>query len=294
VKQYYEYVVTVETNADAYYEQDQYRDDDAYECAADPNGGGFYVKLGCSPSSIYAIGFVAFTDDACLYEKRSSEQQEGDEVVAYDTGIDASFWQITFGESAERARGYTGRRVPIVKHEDQPHSPTQSPHTLTNPPILAGTCQSCIDYNVYQEMVENAEDDEELDFDQLNDESFCNLVWGESAVCGDDCQAMGMSTGNSTWEAREIVFLALELCAFFALSMGIFQKRQSMSSKELLIEQATAAHFDMKRIHLVGGCLGTLIIVVCFAAAKLVSATLGFMLALDLGALFYLLKLTLF
>ena len=116
----------------------------------------------------------------------------------------------------------------------------------------------------------------------------------DHAVCGDDCQAMGMSTGNSTWEAREIVFLALELCAFFALSMGIFQKRQSMSSKELLIEQATAAHFDMKRIHLVGGCLGTLIIVVCFAAAKLVSATLGFMLALDLGALFYLLKLTLF
>jgi len=150
------------------------------------------------------------------------------------------------------------------------------------------TCTVCV---MESQVDENGD---AVDSDELDENSFCNKIWDESAACDEDCKLLGTIKTNTTWDTKEIVILAFELAVFCALVLSIFQKRNAMSSKDRLIEQATAAHFGMKKLHVVGVLVGAVIIVTAFAAAKLVTATLVFMLFCDVVALGYLTKIALF
>lgn len=67
-----------------------------------------------------------------------------------------------------------------------------------------------------------------------------------------------------------------------------------MPAKDRLLEEASAASLGLRRTHLAGIFLGTIVVVTALAASKLVQATIGFCLVVDVITFVYLLKLTLF
>jgi len=111
------------------------------------------------------------------------------------------------------------------------------------------------------------------------------------------CQALGSIFADRVWNTSDIVFLGVELCVLFALSACIVRKRNEMSNKDRLIEHAATiimATAGLKKIHFAGFTIFVLVVVVCLAGAKLVSATLtltGFACLCLLG---YYVKITLF
>jgi hypothetical protein len=148
--------------------------------------------------------------------------------------------------------------------------------------ITFGDCSSCIDYYQY---TNGDGGDGGDDGDELNDDSLCNLLWDDGTVCDEDCQMLGLMMPDTTWDSKDIGLLAVEILAFGGLSLLIFRQRQAMSSKERLLESATAGSFGVKRIHVVAIFVSVLIAVVCFAGARMVSATLALMMFVDLCAL---------
>ena len=142
-------------------------------------------------------------------------------------------------------------------------------------------CKTCRDPNEYH-------DYDDYDADEADAASVCELLWADSMFCGDTCEELGLTGLNNSWETMEITVLVLELVAFAAMMAGIASKRSQIPAKDRLIKGESV------RSHILGLALGTLLITACLAAAKLVTPTMGFVAFIDVVALCYLLKLTLF
>ena len=141
------------------------------------------------------------------------------------------------------------------------------------------TCETCIDVNEYAQ--DESNEDDYQDQEELDQNCVCEKLWAESNFCGDKCMKLGMLDGDNVWNASDIVVLALELLAFFAMMGLIARKRNSMPAKDRLIEEATVMSLGMKRTHIVGIFVGTGLIVAALAATKMVQATLAFVLIVD-------------
>ena len=134
VTEYWNFVVESASAADAYYEENAYRDaGEATECQQSSSGYG-YVKLGCL--NYNDIGFVQYYHEDCLY--KATETVDGQEVEI-QSGMDASLYSIPFN-----------------------------------------SCSSCIDQYTY---INGDENGDAADEDEINDDSLCNRLWDESAIC---------------------------------------------------------------------------------------------------------------
>ncbi|GMI10755.1 hypothetical protein TrVE_jg12882 [Triparma verrucosa] len=159
---------------------------------------------------------------------------------------------------------------------------------LTNYQITFGDdgCSTCIDPNKAAET--------DADQDGLDEESVCEGLWSYSMFCTDECEMLGLTGGDNTWDVHQIGILVGELALFTALLFVIGKKRSRMPIKDRLIEEATAASVGFKRTYVFGIMIGCLILVAMLAAAKMVYATIGIMAFLNLVALGYLVKIGLF
>ena len=108
------------------------------------------------------------------------------------------------------------------------------------------------------------------------------------------CLALGYIGIDRVWNVRDISFLAILCVTFLSMVIVIGKKRAAMPAKDRLLEEASAATLGLRRTHLVGFFIGTLVIVAALAATGFVQATLGFCLAVNVVSFVYLLKLTLF
>lgn len=155
-------------------------------------------------------------------------------------------------------------------------------------------CNACVDMSNY------ADENEEYDWDEVSEDSLCTAEWDESTYCGvgsardNVCLALGGVGTDNVWNAKDIFFLTTLVVAFFGMMVVIGKKRTAMPAKDRLLEEASAASLGLRRTHLAGIFLGTIVVVTALAASKLVQATIGFCLVVDVIAFVYLLKLTLF
>ena len=155
-------------------------------------------------------------------------------------------------------------------------------------------CSACVDTSNY------ADENEEYDWDEINEDSICTTEWDDSTYCGvgsyrdNECLALGYIVADVTWNAKDIFILTLLVVTFLGMIIVIGKKRATMPAKDRLLEEASAASLGLRRTHLAGIFIATIVIVAALAASKLVQATIGFCFIVNIITFVYLVKLTLF
>jgi len=121
----------------------------------------------------------------------------------------------------------------------------------------------------------------------------CSQVWGYKDTCDRKCQKIGMERRQKEgWNTSDKVLLFV--LSFFGAGMvyAILRKRQKMSNKDTLLEQAAMSAAGLQQTH-VGGIFSLgLVIITIFASLRMKQITWAMMLFLNLALFSYLMKLT--
>ena len=120
----------------------------------------------------------------------------------------------------------------------------------------------------------------------------CSTAWTYKQTCGSKCKHVGLQEEKEGWNNPDKVMLVI-LVFFAAIMTGlILRRRQKMSSKDALLEQAAMNAAGLQTTHVVGLFALVVLVIAVFAALGLKNVTWVLLLGLNLGLFGYLMKLT--
>lgn len=121
----------------------------------------------------------------------------------------------------------------------------------------------------------------------------CSQVWGYKDECDRKCQRIGLERGKKEgWNTSDKVLLGVLSLFGAGMLFAILRKRQKMSNKDTLLEQAAMSAAGLQQMHVVGIFALALVIITIFASLRMKQITWGMMLLLNLTLFSYLMKLT--
>lgn len=121
----------------------------------------------------------------------------------------------------------------------------------------------------------------------------CSTVWNYKQTCNRRCQRTGLEPKEKDgWSTPDKILLAI--LAVFGLGMliAILQKRQSMSNKDALLEQAAMSAAGLQQAHVIGIFVLVVIVITVFALLQLKNITWALLLIMNTALFGYLMKLT--
>lgn len=123
---------------------------------------------------------------------------------------------------------------------------------------------------------------------------FCSAMWMYREECSGQCLVMAQETGESGegWNKADKVLLTFLSLFGFSMLLAIVKKRQSMSNKDALMEQAAISAAGLQPSHILGSFALLILIAVMFALLGLKKITWGLLLLLNIILFAYLMKLT--
>ena len=149
-------------------------------------------------------------------------------------------------------------------------------------------CKACVNWY-------NMEDDQFDDafFEQHQMQApLCSTAWTYKQTCGSRCRKVGLQEEKEGWNGPDKIMLGI-LVLFSAVMTGlILKKRQKMSSKDALLEQAAMNAAGLQTTHVIGMFLLITLVIAVFAALGLKEVTWSLLLGMNLGLFAYLMKLT--
>jgi len=150
-------------------------------------------------------------------------------------------------------------------------------------------CQSCV-------MWVDKNDDEIDDMFYENRKTnapLCSTAWSYKQTCGRKCLKTGLEPKTKDgWNTPDKVLLAI--LAIFGLGMlaAILRKRQNMSNKDALLEQAAMSAAGLQQAHVIGIFVLIIIVITVFALLQLKNITWALLLIMNTALFGYLMKLT--
>ena len=122
---------------------------------------------------------------------------------------------------------------------------------------------------------------------------FCSNAWTYRQACGKTCKHTGLdSSEKNGWNTSDKVLLVI-LSAFAMTMVGlILRKRQKMSNKDALLEQAAMSAAGLQQPHVIGVCILVILVIAVFALLGLKNVTWAFLLVINTLLFGYLMKLT--
>lgn len=140
-----------------------------------------------------------------------------------------------------------------------------------------------------------------MDEDQFDDYFFeqhqmqapmCSTAWANKKNCGNKCRQVGLQEEHEGWSTPDRIMLTV-LVVFSALMTGlILKKRQKMSNKNALLEQAAMNAAGLQTPHIIGMFILVVLVIAVFAALGFKNITWVLLLGMNLGLFAYLMKLT--
>ena len=120
----------------------------------------------------------------------------------------------------------------------------------------------------------------------------CSTAWIYKESCDRKCRHMGAEAADTHWSTSDKVLLAI-LSSFAAIMVGlIIRKRQKMSNKDTLLEQAAMSAAGLQTPHIIGVALLVCLVVAVFALLGLKNITWALLLIINTSLFAYLMKLT--
>lgn len=150
-------------------------------------------------------------------------------------------------------------------------------------------CQNCVNW-----FDMDAEVDDGFFKKRMTDAPMCSTAWSNKQTCDRKCQHIGIEKkqGAQGWNTSD--HLLLGIIGLFALIMLalIIRKRQKMSNKDALLEQAALSAAGLQQPHIIGMFVLTILVVAVFALLGLKDITWALLLVLNTVLFGYLMKLT--
>ena len=150
-------------------------------------------------------------------------------------------------------------------------------------------CQSCV-------MWVDKNDDEIDDMFYENRKTnapLCSTAWSYKQVCDRKCLRTGLeSKTREGWNTPDKVLLAILSIFGFGMLVAILRKRQNMSNKDALLEQAAMTAAGLQQAHVIGIFFLIIIVITVFALLQLKNITWALLLIMNTALFGYLMKLT--
>jgi len=148
-------------------------------------------------------------------------------------------------------------------------------------------CKSCVNF------VDKNEDDVDDQYfeNKMTNAPLCSTIWADKSTCDRKCKRLGFNTDEG-WNSSDQVLLGV-LGVFSAIMLAvILKKRQKMSNKDALIEEAALGAIGLQQNHIIGAFVLVLFIVAIFAFFRMKAITWGLLLIINTIVFGYLMKLT--
>lgn len=127
---------------------------------------------------------------------------------------------------------------------------------------------------------------------RMTNAPLCQTAWTYKQECDRKCQRTGLEKSREGWTSSDQVLLAI-LTAFGLIMLGlIVQKRQKMSNKDALLEQAAMSAAGLQQPHVVGIFVLVVLVIAVFALLGLKNVTWALFLIINTAMFAYLMKLT--
>lgn len=120
----------------------------------------------------------------------------------------------------------------------------------------------------------------------------CSTTWTYKEECNKKCQRTGLERSRDSWSASDQILLAI-LTTFGLIMLGlIINKRQKMTNKETLLEQAAMSAAGLQQPHVIGIFVLVVLVIAVFALLGLKNITWFLLLLINTVLFAYLMKLT--
>lgn len=121
----------------------------------------------------------------------------------------------------------------------------------------------------------------------------CATAWNYKATCNRKCQKLGIEPREKDgWNTPDKILLAILAIFGFGMLVAILRKRQNMSNKDALLEQAAMSAAGLQQIHVLGIFILIIIVITVFALLQLKNITWAMLLIMNTALFGYLMKLT--
>lgn len=139
----------------------------------------------------------------------------------------------------------------------------------------------------------NQDVDDQYYENHMSSAPLCSTAWAMKQECGRKCRHTGVeSRDGAGWNTSDKILLAI--LSFFGLTMLglIVRKRQKMSNKDALLEQAAMSAAGLQQPHVIGIFVLVVLVVAVFALLGLKNITWALLLIINTALFGYLMKLT--
>ncbi|KAL7518901.1 hypothetical protein ACHAWX_003703 [Stephanocyclus meneghinianus] len=152
--------------------------------------------------------------------------------------------------------------------------------------------KKCIPCVIWTDKNDDEIDDQYYENKQKN-APLCNAAWEYKQVCDGKCQLMGKEQkAREGWNKADKVLLSVLSIFGFGMLLAIVKKRQKMSNKDALLEQAAISAAGLQQTHVLGIFALLILIIMMFALLGLKKITWALLLLLNIVLFAYLMKLT--
>lgn len=119
----------------------------------------------------------------------------------------------------------------------------------------------------------------------------CSTAWNYKQECNRKCLRTGLESRDG-WNTPDKVLLAILAVFGFGMLVAILTKRQKMSNKDALLEQAAMTAAGLQQAHVIGIFFMIIIVILVFALLQLKNITWALLLIMNTTLFGYLMKLT--
>lgn len=150
-------------------------------------------------------------------------------------------------------------------------------------------CQACV---MWGDQNDDAVDDMYYE-NRQTDAPLCSTAWNYKATCNRKCQKFGIERSEKDgWSTPDKILLAILALFGFGMLIAILRKRQKMSNKDALLEQAAMSAAGLQQAHVIGIFFLIVIVITVFALLQLKNITWALLLIMNTALFGYLMKLT--
>lgn len=144
----------------------------------------------------------------------------------------------------------------------------------------------------WYDMDDNVRVDDQWFENHQTNSPLCSTAWSVKQTCNKQCQHKGLETATLGWSAPDKILVTI-LSLFAVVMLGlIVRKRQKMSNKDALLEQAAMSAAGLQPSHVIGIFVLVIIVVAVFALLGLKNITWALLLIINSALFAYLMKLT--
>ena len=121
----------------------------------------------------------------------------------------------------------------------------------------------------------------------------CSTAWNYKETCNRKCQRTGLEPREKEgWNTSDKILLAVLSIFGLVMLVTILRKRQKMSNKDALLEQAAMSAAGLQQVHVIGIFILVVLVVAVFALLGLKNITWALLLIINTVLFGYLMKLT--